>query len=159
IEYNTFDNLNEITQTQQYDGDGVTITFTNGVPNAPSASLLRAQVQSAFDEQGRVYQSKGCSVNQSTGAVSSTALTTNTWFDHRGNDIKTSDPGDNVNKSQFDGANRTTKSFITDGGGDSTWDDAANVTGDNVLSQVEETYDSDGNTILTVTRERFHDET
>src|SRR5262249_24847458 len=69
------------------------------------------------------------------------------------------EPGGKVNKSQYDGANRTTKSFVTDGGGDATWADAGNVTGDNVLNQVEETYDGDGNTILTVTRERFLDET
>jgi hypothetical protein len=41
IWYSVLDNLGEATTVQHYDGDGVTMTFSNGVPNAPSASLLR----------------------------------------------------------------------------------------------------------------------
>src|SRR5208337_62972 len=36
IIYDTLDNLGEVTAEGQYDGDGVTITSTNGVPNPPS---------------------------------------------------------------------------------------------------------------------------
>src|SRR5262249_50847684 len=43
IFYYTLDNLGEVTMTQQFDGDGVTLTYSNGVPQPPSASLLRAQ--------------------------------------------------------------------------------------------------------------------
>src|SRR5262249_31726154 len=87
------------------------------------------------------------------------ALSTSTWYNHRGQTIKTSAPGGLVSKTQYDGAGRATKTYTTDGGGDSTWTDAGNVTGDNVLEQVEATYDSDSNVILTTTRQRFHDET
>ena len=37
--------------------------------------------------------------------------------------------------------------------------DADDVTSDNVLSQIETTYDGNGNVLLTTSRERFHDET
>ena len=54
IVYNDLDNLDEVIHTGQYDGDGVTITSTNGVPNKPSASLLRAYSTTSYDEQQRV---------------------------------------------------------------------------------------------------------
>jgi RHS repeat-associated protein len=170
IIYNTYDNLDEITEVQRYDGDGVSITFTGGVPNAPSASLLRAQTITSFDDQGRVYKTQTYSVDPSTGNVSASALTTQEWYNHRGLGIKTSNPGESnsepsasalgvVDKSQYDGAGRETIHYVTDGGGDSSWSDAGSVTGDNVLSQVETTYDKDGNSIMVTDRERNHDET
>src|SRR5712691_8628417 len=58
IIYLTYDNLNEVTRAQRFDGDTVTITSSGGIPTAPSASLLRAQSDTSFDEQGRAYQSK-----------------------------------------------------------------------------------------------------
>jgi RHS repeat-associated protein len=64
-----------------------------------------------------------------------------------------------VDKSQFDGARRETVRYVSDGGGDSTWTDATNVTGDNVLSQIETTHDKDGKAIFVTDRERNHDET
>ncbi|MFL5246024.1 MAG: RHS repeat-associated core domain-containing protein [Gemmataceae bacterium] len=159
ITYRTYDNLDEVTEVQQYDGDTVTITSTAGVPNAPSASLLRAQTITSYDDQGRVYKTQSYSVDPSTGTVSTNALTTQLWYNHRGQVIKTANPGGEVHKSQFDGAGRQTVSYVSDGGGDAAWTDAANVTSDNVLSQVENTYDKDGNIILVTDRERNHDET
>jgi RHS repeat-associated protein len=137
----------------------VTITFTGGVPNAPSSSLLRAQSDAAYDEQGRVYQTKTYSVNPSSGSVSTYALTSNTYFDHRGNTIEVSAPGGLVTKYVYDGAGRGTKTYTTDGASGTSWSSASSVTGDAVLEQVEETYDSDGNVILITTRQRNHDET
>src|SRR5262249_1686655 len=154
-----YDNLGEATTQQQYDGDGVTITSTSGVPNAPSSSLLRAQTVTSYDDRGRVYQTQVYSVNQSTGAVSSNALTTNTWYNHRGPVIKTSEPGGVVTKTKFDGAGRVVTTYTTDGLSDSSWSDASSVANNNVLSQIETQYDADGNAILVTDRERFHDET
>src|SRR5262249_648282 len=68
-------------------------------------------------------------------------------------------PGGLVDKEQYDGAGRVTRTFATDGGGDSSWADAGTVTGDAVLQQVETSYDADSNPILTTTRERFDSET
>jgi RHS repeat-associated protein len=162
IGYLTYDNLSEVIRAQQYDGDGVIITDANGdaVPDAPSASLLRAQADTAYDDQGRVYLSTVYSVNPSTGAVSSTGLTTNTWYNHRGEVVKVSQPGGLVTKSAYDGAGRQTVRYTTDGGGPgASWLDALNVIGDAVLEQTETQYDADSNPILVTMRERFHDET
>jgi RHS repeat-associated protein len=161
INYVTYDNLGEVTRSQGYDGDGVSITDANsdGVPDAPSSSSLRAQSDTAFDERGRAYRSTVYSVNPSTGVVSSSGLVTNRWFDHRGEVVKVSQPGGLVQKSGYDGAGRQTVQYTTDGGGDASWSDALNVTGDVVLEQTEAQYDAHSNPILTTTRERFHDET
>jgi RHS repeat-associated protein len=159
ITFNTYDNLGEITETQRYDGDGVTITVSNGVPQAPSASLLRAQTVTSFDDQGRVYQTQTYSVDPTTGAVSTSALTTNNYYDHRGDRIEESAPGGLVTKTTYDGAGRATVVYTTDAGSGTSWSAASSVSGDNVLQQVETTYDADGNAILTTTRQRFHNET
>src|SRR5262249_19935723 len=166
IMYYTFDNLSETTQVQQYDGDTVTITSSGGVPQAPSSSLLRAQTNTNYDDQGRVYLSQTYSVNPSTGAMSSTALSTNTWYNHRGLVIETSQPGGLKSKMSYDGAGRTTVAYTTDGNGDAapgttnSWSNAGTVSStNNVLEQSESTYDADGNVLLTTTRQRNHDET
>ena len=77
IIYDTFDNLNEVTEEERFDGDGVTITSSGGVPTAPSSSLLRAETVTNYDDQQRPYQTIVYDVNQSSGSVSSTGLTTN----------------------------------------------------------------------------------
>src|SRR5262249_52148583 len=128
------------------------LTTTGGVPQAPSASVLRAQTIYSFDEQGRAYQSQVFSVNQSTGAVSSSALTTNTWRDHRGQEIETKNPGGLVTKESYDGAGRVTVQYLTDGAGGSSWAQAGTPNGDDVLEQTQYSYDADGNVILTLTR-------
>ena len=56
-------------------------------------SLLRAQEIDSYDDQGRVYQTQVFDVNPTTGAVSSSALTTNYYYDHRSDLIAESDPG------------------------------------------------------------------
>jgi YD repeat-containing protein len=159
ISYVEYDNLNQVIVSEMYDGDNVTITSTSGVPNRPSSSLVRAKTVNSFDEWGRVYKSETYSVDPSTGSVSSNALTSQNWFDSRGNLIKSTAPGGLVSKAEYDGAGRVTKQYATDGGGDSGYSDADDVTSDNVLSQVEYSYDSNSNVILTTSRERFHDET
>jgi RHS repeat-associated protein len=158
IIYTTYDNLNEPTLVQHFDGDGATITTTNGVPVAPSSSLLRAEVGASYDNQGRVYQTQVYSVNQSTGAVSTYALTTNTYFNHRGLVMATSAPGGLWTKNQYDGAGRVTVVYQTDGAAGTSWSQASAPTSDNVLEQDEKVYDADGNAIETVTRQRNHDE-
>jgi hypothetical protein len=173
ILYYTFDNLSETTAVDRYDGDTVTITSTNGVPNAPSASLLRAHTVTSYDDQGRVYLSQTYSVDPSTGTVSTNSLATNTWYNHRGLVIETSPPGlgepPGVSprvKTAYDGAGRTTVTYTTDGNGDAapgttnSWANAGTVsTTNNVLTQAETSYDADSNVLLTTTRQRNHDET
>jgi len=129
------------------------------VPNVPSSSLLRAKSETQFDERGQAYKTLTYSVDPSTGSVSSSALTTQSWFDPRGLVIKQSSPGGIVTKTTYDGAARPIASYTTDGGGDSAYTDADDVTGDAVLQQVETTYDSNSHVILVTAKQRFHDET
>ncbi|MGH3578737.1 MAG: hypothetical protein ACRDU0_14425, partial [Mycobacterium sp.] len=159
ITYLTYDNLDAVTSAQVYDGDTVTLTSSGGVPQAPSSSLLRAQASTLYDEQGRAYQSQVFDVNQSTGAVSTNALTTNTWYDHNEQVLATASPGGLVQKAQYDGAGRVTVSYLTDGAGGSAWSNAGSVSGDNVLQQTETQYDANSNPIQTTTRQRFDNET
>jgi YD repeat-containing protein len=164
ITYLTYDNLGEVTEMDLYDGDGVSLSgwsFTSGVPNAPSSSLLRAKSTSSFDDQGRVYESKIYSVDQSTGTVGS-ALTTDNFFDHRGDKIAVYAPGGLATKDVYDGAGRVSTQYTTDGGSVHNsnvqrmgWSDAGSVSNDVVFSQTEIGYDADSNAILTTTRDRF----
>ena len=159
IFYTDYDNLNELIKSRTYDGDNVSITTTNGVPDAPSSSLLRAQTESLYDEQNRVYRTLTYSVNSSTGTASSDSLTTNIWYDKNGQTIKASVPGGLVQKFTYNGAGRAVKSYVSDGGSDTSWSDADDVTNDNVLEQVEFSHDNNGNVILTTTKQHFHDDT
>jgi YD repeat-containing protein len=153
--YYSLDKLGESTTSQRYDGDGVTLAIT-----PPSASLLRAETTTAYDDQGRVYQTNVYSVDQANGAVSANSLTTNTWYNHRGLVIKTSPPGAAATKTSYDGAGRPTVVSTTDAYGDSTWSDATTVSSsNNVLSQTENSYDNDGNIVMQTTRDRFDNET
>jgi RHS repeat-associated protein len=159
IYYYDLDNLGETIGTSRYDGDAVTITTTNGVPNKPSASLLRAYSSTAFDDQQRVYATQVFSVDQTNGTVSTSSLNTLTWYNHRGQVIENLQPGGVVTKTSFDGAGRVTVTYTTDGASGTTWPAAGSVTGDNVLEQVENQYDSNGNLIVVTSRQRFHNET
>jgi YD repeat-containing protein len=159
IFFTTYDNLDEPLLEQRFTGDGVTeSTGSDGVPMEPDPTKLRAQTESVYDDQGRVYLSKVDNVDQTFGTVAA-PLITNLWFDHRGNTIKQSAPGGLITKMQYDGAGREVVVYTTDGGGDSTWADAGNVTGDVVLSQTENQYDAAGRVTMTIDRERFHNET
>ena len=159
ITYYTYDNLDEVTEVQKYDGDGVTISSSGGVPQPPSSSLLRSETVTSYDDQGRVYQTQEYSVDPSSGSVSTYALTTNTYYNHRGEVIEEADPGGLVTKTAYDGAGRVSAVYTTDGSGGTTWAEASSETGDNVLQEVQYTLDADGNVILTTTRERDHNST
>ena len=156
ITFLTYDNLDETTEVQTYDGQGA-INANNGNPLAPAASLLRSQEVISYDNQGNVYQDQTYSVNQTTGAVSSTALTAGTWYDADGNVIRSTSPGGPVVKNTYDGAGQLTATYTTDGGGDDrSWLSPNDVSQDVVLEQTLYTYDADGNLILTAASQRFN---
>jgi YD repeat-containing protein len=155
----TYDNLDEATQTQQFDGDGVTPMLMNGVLQALASNLLRAQENDSYDDQGRLYQTQVFAVDPTTGAVSTSALTTNDYFDYRGNLIAESSPGGLWTKSQFDGAGRDVLDSTTDGLGGTSWATAGSVANDTVLEQAQTIYDADSNPIETIDRQRFDNAT
>jgi RHS repeat-associated protein len=159
IYYYDLDNLGEAIGTSHYDADGVTLTVSSGVPQKPANNLLREYSTADFDDQGRVFGTHVFSVDQSTGSVSSSSLNTLTWYNHRKQIIKILQPGGLVSKTQYDGAGRVVVRYATDGSGDTGWSSASTVTGNNVLSQIENQYDSNGNIILQTDRERFDSET
>ena len=159
LTYLDLDNLGRATKTRVYDGDGVTLTSTNGVPNAPAAGRLRTQAVTRYDELGRVYRSEMSSVDPVTGAVGTYPLTSDVWYDARGQVVKTASPGGLVQKSAYDGVGRVTATYLTDGGGDTGYADATGVAGDTVLEQAGFTYDAAGNVLTAVARQRFHDAT
>src|SRR5262249_44488700 len=140
-------------------GDGsVTLTNAPGFTQT-QGQRLRAQAVTGYDEQGRAYQSLVYDVNPVTGAVSSTALTTNNYYDHRGEEMAVSAPGGLWTKRQYDGARRATLRYSTDGAGGTTWSAAAGVSADTVLEQTQQVYDGTRNVVATVRKQRFDDAT
>ncbi len=167
LTYTTYDNLGRATAQELYDGDGVSMQDSGGVPTIPVAnnpSSRRALSESSYDEQGRVYRTVVYNINQSTGAkvtfgspAVESRLQSDTWYNKRGQVIKTAQPGGLVQKTTYDGAGRTVTGYMTDGGGDTTWAHALDVVGDSVLSQSETQYDGSGNVLFAIHKERFHD--
>ncbi len=154
------DNLGEATTRYRYDGDGLTISVSStGIATTSDSSKLRAETVASYDDQGRMYQSQTYSVDQSAGTLSSNTLTTNTFYDHRGNMIATYSPGGIVRKSFYDGAGRLVETANGDGATDSGWSSASSLSGNNVLEESLYTYDNNGNAVLTVAKSRNHDET
>jgi len=157
----TLDNLNRQLEIDHYDGDGITPTISGGVVSMPSgsSSALRSKTVANYDDQNRPYQKLVYSIDQSNGTVSSTALTTNNYYNHRGELIANSAPGGLVTKSSFDGARRVAKQYKTDGASGTSWSNASDVSSDHVLQQLQCTYDSNGNVILATTKQHNHDDT
>lgn len=96
-------------------------------PTLPSyADQLRAETRVDFDDQGRPYRSTRYNVELATGAVPANGLVTQVFYDQRGHVLKTSAPGGLVQKATYDGADRVTAVYTSDGGGDSNWSGARN---------------------------------
>jgi len=159
-----YDNLNQVVQLRQYDGDNVTLTVTNGVPAAPGGTLLRAKMTTSFDERGRVYRTQLFEIDPADG-TEGRSLATDSWHDTRGNVIKVLSPGGLVEKSAFDGAGRLVQASFTDGGGDpapgaaGNWASADDVTGDTVYEEFHYAHDANGNVVLTTRAQRWPDAT
>ncbi len=161
ITINSYDNLDEVTETDKYDGETVSFPATAGSTlTTPSSSLLIAEAKTSYDNLGQVFQTQSYSVNPSSGAVSSTALTSEMFYDGDGNTIESVSPQGLATKTYYDGADRPTFTFDTDGGAlnnatyAGTRSAAGSVAGDVVLSQTQNVYDADGNVIETISTDR-----
>ena len=117
---------------------------------------MQAETITSYDSQGQVYQTQVYSVVPTTGAVSSTALTTENYYDPNGNLIATSTPGGLWTKSTYDGAGWQVMQYQTDGGSGTSYADASTVSGDIVLSQTQYLYNGDGEVTETITSDRFN---
>jgi RHS repeat-associated protein len=158
---NTYDNLNDVTEVQQYDGDGVTPSIVSGVLSLPAGTStdLRAQTTTSYDELGRAYRTDTYDVNPITGAVGANTLHSLTYYDPRGYVIESAAPDGSVTKNSYDGAGRLTATYTTDGGGGTSYAAASSVSNDTVLEQTLNTYDGDGNRTLSTTSQRFDNAT
>jgi hypothetical protein len=88
-----------------YDGDGIQVidANTDGVPDKPAAALLRSSQVSFYDAQDRVFRTQELFVNQTTGAVGTATLTTNMFYDRRGNVAAVYAPNAPVSQTRYDG--------------------------------------------------------
>jgi YD repeat-containing protein len=185
LTYTKYDNLNRPVIQYVFDGDGITPSVSGGLVSMPSDSAMRAATLTQYDDRGRVYRATTFNVLQgidggasgpSSAAVSTStaaqladasdttlagmqSLRTDTWFDNRNNVIKTRQPGGLVNKNVYDAASRLITTYTTDGHNDSSYADAASVSDDAVLEEVDTQYDDNGNAILVTTKQRWHDAT
>ena len=164
------DNLGEVTGTYLYAGDGVNLNdFATWTDTGTDPSKMRGWQSATYDDIGRVYQSAVHSIDPTNGVSGLTeaqiqalaTLTTNYFYDKRGDLIEQSDPGGLVYKHVYDGAGRDTKDSTTDGSAlnnssqSNTWAAASTEQYDIVLEQTLNTYNADGLLIETVRRQRF----
>ena len=154
-----YDNLGRVTGTSVFDGDGVWVIDANadGVPDKPAAGLLRSSQVAIYDAQDRTYRTQELFVDQATGAVGPPRLTTNMFYDRRGNVAMMIAPNAPVTQSRYDGAGRLTGSYTLGNLPATTWANATSLTNSLVLEQTEYGYNSAGSVIQTTNRERFHD--
>jgi RHS repeat-associated protein len=120
---------------------------------------LHAQAVHRYAQQGRVYQDQVSDVGPTDGALANSALLTNHYHNHRGEQMAVSAPGGLWTRTSYDGAGRPTFGYSTDGAGGVAWSAAASVRNDTVLEQTQQVYDGAGNVIETVRRQRFDNAT
>ena len=102
----------------EYDGDGVTLSTTRA--RRVAAAGLRPSPPTTT--RAALYQVQHSTTSTRPPAPSRPpALTTNYWYDHRGDLIAEADPGGLVTKDQYDGAGRLVSESITDGAGGTSW--------------------------------------
>ncbi len=161
ISLTTYDNLDEPTLQQAFDGDGVAVSQSGSEVTVPSTALLTSQKGNSYDSQGRVYHTQTYSVDPTTGAVGN-AITGNVFYDPDGNVLAVYATGKPTVKYLYDGADRLVAKYVTDGGAVDnsgspvlTWAAAGTVVNDGVLSESDTTLDADGNAILTVCKDRL----
>ena len=131
------DNLGEVTGTQIYAGASYN-TASNTITTTSSG--LRAQSETLYDDQGRVYESDQFPVDQSTGDTSAPVVN-GTWYDAVGNVVQTTDALGNVTTYEYDSLGRQTKVIEPDP------DTGLSTTNSPTISTA---YDADGN-VLTQT--------
>jgi RHS repeat-associated protein len=140
FEKRVYDNLERVTTLERYAA-------------SESASNLRAKSQTKFDARGRVYQQIVHEVDPASGTIDD-ALTTNLWYDARGDLLKERQPSGLFAKHLYDGARRLDESYVSYDTDETAYADADDVVGDIVVSQVEYDRDKVGNAILETRWER-----
>jgi RHS repeat-associated protein len=144
----TLDNAGQMTTAETFADDEANFSFDSGE--------LRQKSESFYDDRGRVYLQKTYEVNPTTGAVAD-SLSTNYWYDARGNLAKTRDANGLQHKSVYDGAGRLSKTYITIDSNETSYSEINSVTDDRVIEQNHIVYDPSGNVVHTLSMKRKND--
>ncbi|MGC8541958.1 MAG: hypothetical protein ACP5QA_15215, partial [Phycisphaerae bacterium] len=165
INVSLLDNLGNNLATLSFNGGATTLAaaITAAVTAQPGMAVagLVGYSTSEYDSQNRDYQDQTFAVDPTTGTISTTALTSYTYYGPRGNVIATISPTGLVNKYTFDGADRQVMQYSVDAAADpapgtaGAYAAAQSVANDIVIQQTATGYDGDGNAIETVTAQRF----
>jgi RHS repeat-associated protein len=123
-----------------------------------STGELRAQANSLYDPLGRVYESRVYEVDPDDGTVGD-YLPSKTWYDPRGQVVKTATANGLFQKYAYDGLGRIVASFTSYDTDETAYAEADDVSGDTVIQQGLTWYDQAGQTIATATYERLPDDT
>ena len=133
ITFNTLDNNDRVTKTQQYD-------------SSISVGTLIRQSQTSYDWLGRVFQTQRWGVTEGSGTTN--ILTSNTWFNALNQPVKDLPAGSHAyTKTTYDLANRPVGVYTgySPGNNDNPWTIGGN---DKVFEQTLFTLDAAGNTLL-----------
>lgn len=113
-----------------------------------------------YSQRGLLYRSQK-SIDPTSG--SPTYLESHDWFDEVGRSIASWGPNSPATKVVYDALSRPTTVYVTDRGGDAvpgtsgSWADAAALTSDQVIEQVEYEYNDFGSVASVTSRQRLHD--
>ena len=143
------DNLGRATESRTYAG----ATLSGSGVITVAAGNLRAQSDTAYDELGRTWQTVVYNVDPVSGTVGHT-LTSNYWYDVRGRLVKTAGPNGLFSKTAYDSAGRTTAAYLSYDAAETSYADAATVSGDTVVEETRYAYDTASNVILSTHYQR-----
>ncbi|MFT3784788.1 MAG: hypothetical protein QM770_01310 [Tepidisphaeraceae bacterium] len=141
----TLDNQGRQTEVYTFADADVDFTIDTGE--------LRGQQTSEYDSLGRVFRSTLYNVSPVTGLVGH-SLTTNYWYDPRGNLVKTASPNGLFSKNEIDGAGRTVASYLSYDDDESSYSEALDVAGDTVIEQQKTIYDKGSRPVVTTSFKR-----
>ena len=110
----------------------------------------RPERSNLYDALGRVYESRVYEVDPDDGTVGD-YLPSSTWYDARGNVIKTATANGLFQKYAYDGLGRLVTSYTSFDTDETAYADADDVTGDTVIEQNQTWYDQAGQAVATAT--------
>jgi uncharacterized delta-60 repeat protein/RHS repeat-associated protein len=157
----TLNNLGQQLEAVTYaDSDA---DFDFDINSTTRASQIRSIQKSFYDDQGQVYRSQVFEVDPATGYVpvdslgawTNDRLTTNYWYDTRGNLVKTASPSGLFSKVKIDGAGRTTATYLSYDADETSYSEATSVSDDVVIEQSKVIFDPGGRVAASTSYKRL----
>lgn len=115
-----------------------------------TATNRRDLTETEYNSRGQIREIIRHKVNQTSGASEDT-ISESAWYDANGQLIKVQ--GEQLTKTAYDSLGRTIKQFVVAADNDSTYSDAATVSGDTVVEEYQSLYDNTaytGNLLMSV---------